>query len=105
MINFYGKALPIFRKCMRISTIIIGIQICCSSILMASSTKAQDMTLNLNKVTVKEVFKKIEQQAKVTFVYDEQVINTIPALTLHIKNKPLDEVLSQMLQSNHAAAI
>src|ERR1700759_1123007 len=93
---FYGKLLPILRKCMRISTIIIGIQICCTSILMAGSTKAQDMTLNLNKVTVKQVFKKIEQQAKVTFVYDEQVINTVPALTLHIKNKPLEEVLTQL---------
>jgi len=93
---FYGKLLPILRKCMRISTIIIGIQICCTSILMASSTKAQDMTLNLNKVTVKQVFKKIEEQAKVTFVYDEQVINAIPALTLHIKNKPLAEVLNQI---------
>jgi TonB-linked SusC/RagA family outer membrane protein len=96
MIIFYGKILPILRKCMRISTIIIGIQICCTSILMASSTKAQDMTLNLDKATVKQVFKKIEQQAKVTFVYDEQVINTIPALTLHIKNKSLEEVLAQL---------
>jgi TonB-linked SusC/RagA family outer membrane protein len=96
MINFYGKILPILRLCMRISTIIIGIQICCTSILMASGTKAQDMTLNVDKGTVKQVFKKIEQQAKVTFVYDEQVINTIPALTLHIKNKTLEDVLSQL---------
>ena len=96
MINFYGKLLPIVRKCMRISTIIIGIQICCTSILMASSTKAQDMTLNVDKATVKQVFKKIEQQAKVTFVYDERVINTVPALTLHVKNEPLEEVLVKL---------
>jgi len=99
MIIFYGKLLPILRKCMRISTIIIGIQICCTSILMASSTKAQDMTLDLTKVTVKQAFKKIEQQAKVTFVYDEQVINAVPSLTLHVKNKPLNEVLSQLQET------
>ncbi|EHQ30479.1 SusC/RagA family TonB-linked outer membrane protein [Mucilaginibacter paludis] len=96
MINFYGKVLPILRKCMRISTIIIGIQICCTSILMAKSSRAQDMTLDVVKLSVKQVFKKIEQQAKVTFVYDEQVLNTIPALTLHIKNKPLAQVLDQL---------
>ena len=96
MINFYGKLLPILRKCMRISTIIIGIQICCTSILIAGSTRAQDMTINVDKVTVKQVFKKIEQQAKVTFVYDEQVINAIPALTLHIKSKPLAAVLTEL---------
>jgi TonB-dependent SusC/RagA subfamily outer membrane receptor len=96
MINFYGKVLPILQKCMRISTIIIGIQICCTSILMASNSRAQEMTLDVVKVSVKQVFKKIEQQAKVTFVYDEQVLNTIPALTLHIKNKPLPELLEQL---------
>lgn len=96
MINFYGKVLPILRKCMRISTIIIGIQICCSSVLLAKTTRAQDMSLDVVKVNVKQVFKKIEQQAKVTFVYDEQVLNTVPALTLHIKNKPLTEVLGQL---------
>lgn len=99
MINFYGKALPILRKCMRISTIIIGIQICCTSLLLAKSGKAQEMNLDVVKVNVKQVFKKIEQQAKVTFVYDEQVINTIPALTLHIKNKSLPEVLNQLQNS------
>jgi TonB-linked SusC/RagA family outer membrane protein len=96
MIIFYGKVLPILRKCMRISTIIIGIQICCTSILMASTTSAQYMNLDVVNGTVKQVFKKIEKQAKITFVYDEQVINSIPALTLHIKNKTLDEVLIQL---------
>jgi TonB-linked SusC/RagA family outer membrane protein len=98
MRNFYGKVLPILRKCMRISTIIIGIQICCTSILLANATRAQEMNLNLVKVSVKQVFKKIEQQAKVTFVYDEQVIDAIPALTLHVKNKPLADVLDELQQ-------
>jgi hypothetical protein len=61
MIIFYGKVLPILRKCMRISTIIIGIQICCTSILMASTTSAQDMNLDVVNGTVKQVFKKIEK--------------------------------------------
>jgi len=81
---------------MRISTIIIGIQICCTSLLLASNSRAQEMNLNLVKASVKQVFKKIEQQAKVTFVYDEQVINAIPALTLQVKNTPLPQVLDQL---------
>jgi TonB-linked SusC/RagA family outer membrane protein len=96
MINFYGKVLPILRKCMRISTIIIGIQICCTSLLMATGTRAQEVNLNVTKASVKQVFKRIEQQAKVTFVYDEQVINTLPALTLHIKNEQLTDVINQL---------
>jgi TonB-linked SusC/RagA family outer membrane protein len=96
MNNFYGKKLPIVRKCMRISTLIIGIQVGCTSLLMAAGTRAQEMNLNVTKASVKQVFKRIEQQAKVTFVYDEQVINALPALTLHIKNEQLPEVISQL---------
>ncbi|MDB5063499.1 MAG: SusC/RagA family TonB-linked outer membrane protein [Mucilaginibacter sp.] len=96
MINFYGKSLPILRKCMRISTIIISIQVCCSSMLMAIGTKAQEMNLNVVKASVKQVFKRIEQQAKVSFVYDDQILNNLPALTLSVKNEQLPELLKQL---------
>src|SRR4051812_6114483 len=93
MMNFYGKPLPLLRKCMRISTIIISIQICCSTLLMAYNTRAQEMNFNVEKVSVKKVFKLIERQAKVTFVYDEQIFSQLPPLTLHIKNLQLTDVL------------
>ena len=96
MINFYGKVLPILQKCMRISTLIIGIQISCTSILMATGSRAQDMNLNLTKATVKQVFKRIEHQANVTFVYDEQVIDNMPLISLHAKNAPLQQVLDEL---------
>jgi TonB-linked SusC/RagA family outer membrane protein len=96
MINFYGKVLPILRKCMRISTIIVGIQVSFTSILMATGIKAQDMNLNVVKASVKQVFKQIEKQANVTFVYDQQVIDNLPAVTLHVKNMPLADVISAL---------
>ncbi|MDF2431624.1 MAG: hypothetical protein JWP44_1255 [Mucilaginibacter sp.] len=96
MINFYGKVLPILQKCMRISTIIIGIQISCTSLLMATGTRAQEMNLNVVKATVKQVFKRIERQANVTFVYDEQVIDNLPAITLHVKDMSLADVINEL---------
>ena len=96
MMNFYGKALPIFRKCMRISTIIIGIQVCFSTLLMAKHIKAQEMSFRVVKASVKQVFKKIEQQANVTFVYDEEVLGSLPNLTLNFKNEQLSEVLKRL---------
>ena len=96
MINFYGKLLPIVRKCMRISTIIIGIQVCCTALLLAKGTRAQEMNLNVEKANIKQVFKHIEQQANITFVYDAQVINKAPAITLHIYKQPLTEILDEL---------
>ena len=96
MINFYGKSLPLLRKCMRISTIIICVQMCCTTLLMAHETRAQDINLNLKKVNIKQVFNEIEQQCTVTFVYDEKVLNGLSAITLHAFNQPLSDVLKQL---------
>ncbi|MGZ4047304.1 MAG: STN domain-containing protein, partial [Bacteroidia bacterium] len=81
---------------MRISTLIICIQTCCSTLLMAHETRAQDINLNLKKANIKEVFNQIEQQCTVTFVYDAKVVNNLSSITLHIYNQPLTEVLKQL---------
>lgn len=96
MINFYGKSLPLLRKCMRISTIIICVQMCCSSLLMAHVTRAQEINLNLKKVNIKQVFDQIESQCNETFVYDDKVVTNLPPITLHIKNQSLTDVLKQL---------
>lgn len=96
MINFYGKMLPLLRKCMRISTIIIGIQMCCTTLLMAHTTRAQEINLNLKKVNIKQAFNEIEQQCTVTFVYDDKVVNNLTLITLRASNQPLAEVLKQL---------
>lgn len=96
MINFYGKTLPILRKCMRISTIIIGIQMSCTTLLLANKTKAQEMNFKVVKVNIMQVFKKIEQQANVTFVYDKDMVSNLPDLTLDFKKQQLSEVLNQL---------
>jgi len=101
MINFYGKVLPILKKCMRISTIIIGIQISCTSLLMATGTRAQEVNVNVVKASVKQVFKNIEKQANVTFVYDEQVIKQLPVITLHLTDKSLADVIAELQNTTH----
>ena len=49
MINFYGKVLPVLQKCVRISSVIIGIQIGCSALLTAATTKANDVDLTQSR--------------------------------------------------------
>ncbi|WP_394353109.1 carboxypeptidase-like regulatory domain-containing protein, partial [Mucilaginibacter humi] len=54
------------------------------------------MNLNVDNANIKQVFKRIEQQANVTFVYDARVINKLPGLTLHISKQPLSDVLTEL---------
>ncbi|MBS1528662.1 MAG: hypothetical protein JSU01_00020, partial [Bacteroidetes bacterium] len=70
MVKFYLK------RCMRITTLIIGIQTCCVALALASGTKAQSITLNVQKAPVTEVFRKPEREAVVTFPYNAQGAKT-----------------------------
>jgi iron complex outermembrane receptor protein len=63
---------------------------------MAHTTKAQDINLNLKKVSIKQAFNEIEQQCTVTFVYDDKVVNNLTLITLRASNQPLVEVLKQL---------
>lgn len=69
---------------------------CCTTLLMAHTTRAQDINLNLKKANIKQVFNEIEQQSAVTFVYDDKVVNNLSSITLHVYNLPLAEVLKQL---------
>ncbi|EDM35454.1 putative outer membrane protein, partial [Pedobacter sp. BAL39] len=63
---------------------------------MANHTNAQEMSFKVVKASVKQVFKRIEQQANVTFVYDEAVLGSLPVLTLNFNKEQLTEVLKTL---------
>ena len=54
------------------------------------------MSVNINNGTVKTFIKEIEKQTRYTFVYRNNVLNDQAKVTVNCKNKPLDQVLSQV---------
>ena len=67
-------------------------------VLLPAGVSAQkgNVSVNINNGTVKTFIKEIEKQTRYTFVYRNNVLNDQAKVTVNCKNKPLDQVLSQV---------
>jgi len=93
MVNNYHKGFPLFKKCMRISTLIMGINLLSAALLVAGPTEAQHISVDVKQVKVKSVLRQIEQQAGVTFAFDEKLIRNAPQISLYATGLPIPQVL------------
>jgi len=96
MVKFYRKHYSYALKCMRITTLLFGIQACFATMLLASNLNAQNISLDVQKTDVKQIFIAIEKQANVSFVYDGQALQGLPVISIKEKSKSLDEVLQSI---------
>ncbi len=94
MVNYYRKGIPLLKKCMRISTLILGINLLSAALLMASPSEAQHVNMDVRQTRVKNVLRQIEQQAHVTFAFDEKLIRNAPQITLYAMGLPLHDILN-----------
>lgn len=96
MVKNYRKR-TFYLKCMRITTLIIGIQACFAGILLAAgNSSAQTVNLSVKDAEVKQVFSAIENQAGVSFAYDENILTGLAKLSLSVSNQPLENVLKKI---------
>ena len=95
MRNTYGITIP-YRKIMRISSLLICIQLFAAYLFAAHTSTAQRISVETDRATVREVFRQIEKQANITFSYQESTLADVPPLTLRISNKSLPEALSEI---------
>lgn len=58
----------------------------------------EHINLNLEKVTLKKVFKTIEQQGVCRFVYKDDVLPRDQRISINVENASLDEVLKKVLR-------
>lgn len=93
MVNTYRISISIYHV-MRISFVLISIQLFLLGMIHAHDTRAQLINLKVDQASVKEVFKQIEKQANVSFSYNSSLVASVPLLTLEIKGKSLEDALA-----------
>lgn len=93
--NTYGISIH-YVQIMRISSLYICLQLFALYLFGAHNSHAQTISIDADKATVQKVFKDIEKQAKVIFSFQESTIAEVKPLTLHLRNKPLKDVLSEI---------
>lgn len=81
---------------MRISTLILGLNMLTAALLMAATSEAQHVNMDVRQSTVKTVFRQIEQQTGVTFAFDEKLVRNAPQVTLYAMGLPVPEILKMI---------
>lgn len=92
MVNYYRITIP-WLKVMRISTLILCMQLLVLTLLQAHESVAQTINIKATRASLRDVFNQIEKQANVTFAYKVETIQQAPPVTLVIKNQSLKETL------------
>lgn len=68
----------------------------CSS--MYAQDISQSLSMNLQNVTLKEFFKKLEAQTSFSVVYRDVILSEKPDVVVSATNRPLQDILSQVLE-------
>ncbi len=100
MQNFHVSLFPKGNKrlnqiflVMKLTT--LGIILCIMQV--SAATLAQRITLNAKNISYEKLFKTIEQQSGYTFVYDPDLLRTLPNVDVEISNASIIEVMNKSL--------
>lgn len=67
---------------------------------VSANTSAQTISFNVNNVKLEDVFKTIASQSHYKFLYNDEVLNKVSKVSLHVKDEPLETVLSKLLSKD-----
>jgi TonB-dependent starch-binding outer membrane protein SusC len=89
----------LFIKCLLIMKFTILIIFAFSLQSFARGYGQDNITLNLQKASLKKVFKVIEQQGVFRFVYKDEILPSEQRVSITVENASLDEVLKKILEN------
>lgn len=82
---------------MRVKLTCIFLSVAFLQISLAS--KAQQITLSKNNISLAELFKEIKKQSGYDFVYKQDLLNKGTRINIHAQDKPLREVLDESFKN------
>ena len=101
----FGLLVPYFRNykkimlIMKLFTLLIFISLATASAKTSYSQSAK-FTLNLERVTVKDLFEKIEKNSEFIFVYYDNIIDLNKEVSVKANNETVDEILEKVFKSS-----
>jgi TonB-linked SusC/RagA family outer membrane protein len=93
------------RLVMRIGMIQVTLALMCGGLSMAATNYAQlldrNISISLSEIAFTEALKEIEARANISFVYSVDQLSDEMPVTLQATDKPLREILGQLLTPRH----
>src|SRR6218665_526915 len=88
-----------FIKCLLMMKFTLLLIIAFSLQFFANGYGQKNISLNLEKVTLKKVFKAIEQQGACRFVYKDEILPRDQRISIAVENASLEDVMTKVLQN------
>jgi TonB-linked SusC/RagA family outer membrane protein len=88
-----------FIKCLLMMKFTVLLIVAFSLQSFANGYGQENINLNLEKVTLKKVFKAIEQQGACRFVYKDEILPREQRISISVANASLEEVMNKVLQN------
>ena len=88
-----------FMLIMKLCTLILFVSLATASAKTSYSQNAK-FTLDLERVTVKELFDKIEKSSEFIFVYYDNIIDLNKVVTVKADNETVEEILEDVFKSS-----
>ena len=84
---------------MKLCTLILFVSLATASAKTSYSQNAK-FTLDLERVTVKDLFDKIEKSSEFIFVYYDNIIDLNKVVTVKAENETVEEILDEVFKSS-----
>src|SRR5665648_1098538 len=88
-----------FMLIMKLCTLILFVSLATASAKTSYSQNAK-FTLDLERVTVKDLFDKIEKSSEFIFVYYDNIIDLNKVVTVKAENETVEEILEEVFKSS-----
>ena len=87
---------PVIKKLLRIMKLTAFLLLISVFGVLANKSYSQTLSLNMEKVTLKEVLSKIEDMSRYNFMYSEKFIDVTREVSINVENKKIEDVLNSL---------
>ncbi len=87
---------PVVKKLLRIMKLTAFLLLISVFSVLANKSYSQTLSLNMEKVTLKEVLSKIEDISSYNFMYSEKFIDVTREVSINVENKKIEDVLNSL---------
>lgn len=100
-INFTQQFFPIWKEYKKILTImkLCGILLFIASFNVVAAGYSQTVSVSMNNVSMREVFKEIENQSELSFLFSDDMADLNGKVSVNARNKKVVDVLEDMLRN------
>jgi len=88
--------IPILKKLLIIMKLTFFLIAISAFSVLANKSYSQTVSLNMEKVTIKEVLSKIEDKSGCNFMYSEKFVDVTKTVSINVENQKIEDVLNSL---------